>query len=93
MQVLEGHDDVVRGKMAEIRQDPRHLDVTVLAEEPMEVRRFPHYAMGFVHIDAVLPERRKLVERLVAEPLFSDRYRRNPQLAWDLLLSFKGTFK
>jgi hypothetical protein len=93
MQVLEGDEDQVTRKMAQISRDPRHRDVTILTQGPIAAPHFAHYAMGFVHIDAVRPERRALVQDLVAEPLFSERYRNNPKQAWDLLLSFKGTFK
>ena len=93
MQVLEGDDEAVNAKMAQIARDPRHTDVTIIVNEHVETRRFAHYAMGFVHIDSVRPDRRELVGPWLAEPLFSERYRHDPEKAWTLLLSFKGTFK
>ena len=47
MQVLEGPEVVVRGVLARIADDPRHTGVLVLAEERIETRRFPDWAMGY----------------------------------------------
>lgn len=47
LQVLEGPDAAVRGKMHTIRDDSRHTKVTVLLEDLIEERQFPEWTMGF----------------------------------------------
>lgn len=47
-QVLEGSLDVVEAAFERIQQDDRHSDVFLLAMEPIIVRTFPNWAMGFV---------------------------------------------
>ncbi len=47
MQVLEGPEAVVRAVLTRIAADPRHTGVWVLAEERIETRRFPDWAMGY----------------------------------------------
>jgi hypothetical protein len=45
LQVLEGPESFVRGRMAVIAADPRHTEVRVLLEENIDQRRFPHWTM------------------------------------------------
>jgi hypothetical protein len=47
LQVLEGPEVFVRGRMSTITADPRHTGVRVLLEERIEQRRFPHWTMGY----------------------------------------------
>jgi len=47
MQVLEGKHDAVRRLFRQIEQDPRHRDVRVLAEGPLDRRLFSEWQMGF----------------------------------------------
>ena len=46
-QVLEGEGDTLEALMLSIRADDRHEDVRVLAEEPLETRRFASWAMAW----------------------------------------------
>jgi hypothetical protein len=45
LQVLEGPEVFVRGRMAVIAADPRHTGVQVLLEETIGERRFPRWTM------------------------------------------------
>jgi hypothetical protein len=47
LQVLEGPEVFVRGRMSTITADPRHTGVRVLLEEKIEQRRFPHWTMRY----------------------------------------------
>ncbi|PZE86833.1 BLUF domain-containing protein [Curtobacterium sp. MCBD17_032] len=47
LQLLEGPDAAVRGKMSTIKTDPRHTKVTMLVEELIEERQFPEWTMAF----------------------------------------------
>ena len=51
-QVLEGPLDTVEAAFERIQQDARHSDVSLLALEPVPVRSFPNWAMGFVGLSA-----------------------------------------
>lgn len=51
VQVLEGEEGAVHETFARIRADPRHRDVTLLADGPAERRRHPDWTMGFHHLD------------------------------------------
>ena len=46
LQALEGPEPVVRRLLAAITRDPRHEQVTVLADEVVRARRFPDWAMA-----------------------------------------------
>lgn len=54
LQVLEGEAAAVRETFARIGEDPRHQELTVLADGPVEARRFPDWTMGFHHLDGFL---------------------------------------
>lgn len=47
MQVLEGDREVVQGLFGRIRQDPRHRDVKVIADEGRAIRGFQDWSMSF----------------------------------------------
>jgi len=47
-QVLEGSLDKVEAAFERIQQDERHGEVSLLTLEPVAVRSFPNWAMGFV---------------------------------------------
>ncbi|TGE24883.1 BLUF domain-containing protein [Hymenobacter aquaticus] len=53
MQVLEGPQHEVEYIFGRIEQDPRHYDVTKLADGPIARRNFSQWSMGFT---AVRPE-------------------------------------
>ena len=48
LQVLEGGEADVRAVYRSIMRDRRHTDVTLLAAEPCERRRFERWSMAFV---------------------------------------------
>ncbi|MCB2379151.1 BLUF domain-containing protein [Hymenobacter sp. BT635] len=47
LQVLEGPEDEVEYIFRRIEQDPRHYDVTKLADGPITQRNFSQWSMGF----------------------------------------------
>jgi hypothetical protein len=47
IQVLEGPAHIVQRLARTIGQDPRHRDMRILIEEPLEERRFADWTMGF----------------------------------------------
>jgi hypothetical protein len=52
-QVIEGEEAEVQQIFSSIRRDPRHHNVNVLFEGPIEAREFPDWQMGFVELDGV----------------------------------------
>ena len=50
-QVLEGDETRVRQLFEKIRQDRRHRNVCVRLEQPIEVRSFPNWSMGYSRRD------------------------------------------
>jgi hypothetical protein len=61
LQLLEGAQDDVRRLYATIVRDPRHRDVTTVAERHRLLRQFPSWTMAF----------RDLVGEPIAEPGYS----------------------
>jgi hypothetical protein len=53
LQVLEGREEDVRLVFDRIRHDPRHQDVKVLFEQPLEAREFSDWRMAFIDLDGV----------------------------------------
>ena len=51
MQLLEGEEQAVRDIFARIAADPRHRDIMVLFEEPIDERLFSDWTMGFRRLD------------------------------------------
>ncbi|MCH2077554.1 MAG: BLUF domain-containing protein [Rhodobacteraceae bacterium] len=49
VQYLEGPEDQLNNAMQRISKDPRHTDVQVAIEGPLEARQLPDWQMGFVN--------------------------------------------
>jgi hypothetical protein len=47
IQVLEGPDDAVNGRLAVIAEDPRHSGIQKISEKQIGARQFPEWTMGF----------------------------------------------
>lgn len=50
VQVLEGEESAIRAIYEVISHDPRHTDVTTLADGPAARRSFPDWSMGFATV-------------------------------------------
>lgn len=50
MQLLEGEEANVKSTYARIRQDPRHKNLNIFLEEPIEQRAFPAWSMAYRRI-------------------------------------------
>ena len=64
MQVLEGPEESVEATMERIEADPRHREIEVLADDPVEARAFPDWAMAYRdegHPADLLDERLRLM--------------------------------
>lgn len=88
MQVLEGDAASVEETFTRIQKDPRHTDIYVLEQGPIEARSFEHWHMGFKRLGA---------RELAAYPDYAPFFREGfdpasigaqPGLALDMLLNF-----
>jgi hypothetical protein len=51
IQVLEGARRAIDDVMARIATDPRHRNILVIDDQPVEVRAFPDWSMGYLRFD------------------------------------------
>lgn len=54
--ILEGDDEVVGARFAQVRIDPRHTNVRVLLDESIGQRSFPDWSMAFQPLDPLLQQ-------------------------------------
>lgn len=47
IQILEGPRETVRALAKRIARDPRHRDMRILLDEPIDARRFAEWTMGY----------------------------------------------
>lgn len=47
IQVLEGEEEAVTGLYDKIKSDTRHMNVMLVSKQPVKVRTFSQWAMGF----------------------------------------------
>ncbi|MBF4614988.1 BLUF domain-containing protein [Curtobacterium sp. VKM Ac-1376] len=52
--IIEGDDDVVRQRFEQVQADPRHTNVRVLLDEPVQQRSFPDWSMAFQSLDPLM---------------------------------------
>ncbi|WP_182046640.1 BLUF domain-containing protein [Curtobacterium sp. ME26] len=52
--ILEGDDEVVGARFEQVRIDPRHTNVRVLADETVAQRSFPDWSMAFQPLDPLM---------------------------------------
>lgn len=52
--IIEGEDDVVHARFEQVRIDPRHTNVQVLLDEPVQQRSFPDWSMAFQPLDPLV---------------------------------------
>lgn len=67
IQALEGEEDAVRGTLKRVQKDPRHTNLKVLVDKPIEERSFSDWAMDtfFVkHPDLVDGEMISLIQKI-----------------------------
>ena len=78
LQVIEGPEESVSLTMDRIREDPRHHDIAILADRPIEARAFADWAMAYRdegHPADLLDDRLRLMVA-GAPPEIGERFRR-----------------
>ena len=90
MQALEGPLDGLRALLAKIEADPRHQNLTILADGPIRKRSFAGWEMGFQRLDGDDAAAPPGFSTFLREPLTSPTFRNNPDLAHRLLRGFRN---
>ncbi|MFJ5145355.1 BLUF domain-containing protein [Curtobacterium sp. NPDC088465] len=54
--IIEGDDETVAVRFEQVRRDPRHTNVRILADEPVAQRSFPDWSMAFQPLDPLMQE-------------------------------------
>ena len=52
-QQLEGSEQAIAGVMARIHEDPRHTQVTVVHQGPLDKRRFWNFSLGYTSAEDI----------------------------------------
>lgn len=91
MQVIEGPEEAVMELYGRIHQDPRHKDILLLLKQTIPARQFADWRMGFVNIDRFSEAELPGFSAFLTDSFLAETYRKNPQRAYMLLLSFRDT--
>lgn len=83
VQTIEGPRPAMQGLMGRLATDPRHCQMTVRDERPLDRRIFADWAMGFVSLHSGRVEGQRDVVEALARPM--------PAAIHDLLLSLATT--
>jgi hypothetical protein len=91
IQVIEGENDAVLQLYKNIKNDPRHKDVTLLSKDPITKRQFPDWRMGFRNIDQMTEEELEGFSDFLNNDFSPAYFKDKPTRAYILLLSFKDS--
>ena len=89
MQVLEGEQETLKQRYSIIAEDPRHKDLMLLSEKPIEQRSFADWSMGFHNLKALDDEVLEGFTPFLKESFTSHHFGDNPDMAHRLLLAFR----
>jgi hypothetical protein len=93
IQVLEGPEGPVRAAVSRIQRDLRHNQFTVLLDQPIGVRAFAGWAMGFRHVHSISPEDGELYAAFRAGRLQDVGFLHNPVRTWHLIKTFAESMR
>jgi hypothetical protein len=89
MQILEGEESAVRKLYAEISQDPRHGNLTVILERQCPKSVFSDWSMGFVNLRDDIIQSLPGYTQFMNTPLDSTHFVNDPTLSMQFLNIFK----
>jgi hypothetical protein len=89
MQILEGEESAVRKLYAEISQDPRHGELTVILERQCSTSVFKDWSMGFANLRDDLIKTLPGYNHFLNTPLDSTHFVSDPTLSMQFLNIFK----
>ena len=89
IQLLEGHEDVVRASFERIRKDDRHTAVELLWLRYVQYRDFPDWTMGFVNADELDPATLKGYSMFLERDLRYEEFIQNSTEVHQILQVFK----
>lgn len=89
MQVLEGPEESVNSIFDSIQRDVCHHDVSVIVLEPIAERQFAEWTMAFHNLDGEIAGQENAYSEFFDNDLIAEKFREKPQLAYNMLLSFR----
>lgn len=89
MQVLEGPEEAVMDIFGKIEKDTRHTDIIVILNEPIKEREFSDWSMAFLNLDEESANHESGLSGFLRVDFKADKFRKSPQLAYRMMLSFK----
>ncbi len=69
MQILEGGEAAIDGLVERLRRDPRHSNMSVRDEQPIDERTFPDWSMAYLRLQDGVFEGEQAVERALRRGL------------------------
>jgi hypothetical protein len=90
IQVLEGEQEPVEALFKKIARDPRHMNVLMVYNSPIEKRSFEKWSMGFNHLGKLTPEEAEAYTDYLKEPFTMSSFTDGSGRATNLLNSFKN---
>ncbi len=89
MQILEGDETAVRKLFAEISDDPRHQNITVIFQKRCPTAVFTDWSMGFINLDDEWAKSIPGYTSFLETPLDSAHFVDDPSLTMQFLYIFK----
>ncbi len=93
IQVIEGENEAVLQLYENIKADPRHRNIILLSQDPINHRQFAEWGMGFRNIDQMTRQELEGFSAFLEDDFSPDFFQQNPTRAYILLLSFKETMR
>ncbi len=90
IQAFEGEKDAVRGLQLRIARDPRHRNIVVLMNGPIEEREFSAWTMGFKQLDDDDVQKQPGFSEMLKMLVHHGRCSMDTSFAIKLLRSFTG---
>ena len=89
LQVLEGPEAATQSVLNRVETDPRHRGIIVLAKRKIKRRHFGKWSMAFANVEEIPAELNQAFSPFLQNSLLDDSFKREPDLCYKLLLSFK----
>ncbi|WP_123772419.1 BLUF domain-containing protein [Zobellia sp. OII3] len=95
VQILEGPETEIKKLYSRVKSDPRHYEVHILSENPIDERAFPQFAMSYLPIkierkDSQALERLRTNVSILSD--FTNPVHKTAVLFWKKIREFTDTF-
>ncbi len=93
MQVLEGEQEDVLSIFRKVEKDKRHNGISVLSQAPISERQFADWRMAFVNLNDAAIQSEPAYSEFLRDDFTAEKYRKKPNLASIMLLTFKENMR